>query len=221
MRDLVRVFLLTHARARSARRPAVASGSVSADAARTRSPRITAGSKRRRSRRIGALSHPVAILGPGVSLADFKGFPDSAAPRVDRCCRVGRAMDTVTMTDRHLRTVIADHSPDFIRTVSDRILSEPRLVVVATAESGFAALHCVGRSPSGPRADGRRDARNGRPRDDAKDQGPSRAAAGGVDDAARPGQHCADGTGRGSGRGHLQEELGESVECILRALGKS
>ena len=46
----------------------------------------------------------------------------------------------MTMTDRHLRTVIVDNNPDFIRTANERILSEPGLVVVATAESGFAAL---------------------------------------------------------------------------------
>jgi CheY-like chemotaxis protein len=52
-------------------------------------------------------------------------------------------MDTVTMTDRHLRTVVVDHSPDFIRAVCEQIQNEPGLIVVATAESGFAALIAV------------------------------------------------------------------------------
>ena len=44
---------------------------------------------------------------------------------------------------RYLRTVIVDDSPDFIRAACEWLESEPGIMVVATAESGYAALISV------------------------------------------------------------------------------
>ena len=47
--------------------------------------------------------------------------------------------DTVTLTSQYLRTVIVGDDPDFTRAACEWIESEPGLIVVATAGSGFAA----------------------------------------------------------------------------------
>jgi CheY-like chemotaxis protein len=49
----------------------------------------------------------------------------------------------VTSTVRYLRTVVVGASPDYTRAACEWIESEPGLVVVATAESGFASLIAV------------------------------------------------------------------------------
>ena len=125
------------------------------------------------------------------------------------------------MTDRHLRTVIADHSPDFIRTVSDRILSEPRLVVVATAESGFAALialdvlrpDLVLMGVAMPGMDGLETTRRIKARPE-----PPLVVLMTLHDPASIARMARDA---GADAVISKRELGESVECILRALGKS
>jgi len=53
------------------------------------------------------------------------------------------ATKTLKTTGSHLRTVIVDDSPDFIRAACASIEREPGLIVVATAHSGLAALIAV------------------------------------------------------------------------------
>jgi CheY-like chemotaxis protein len=49
----------------------------------------------------------------------------------------------VASTDRYFRTVVVADSPDFTRATCERIEHEPQLIVVATAESGLAAIMAV------------------------------------------------------------------------------
>jgi CheY-like chemotaxis protein len=47
------------------------------------------------------------------------------------------------LTGQYLRTIVVSDSPDFVRAACERIEREPGLIVVATAESGFASLIAV------------------------------------------------------------------------------
>lgn len=49
----------------------------------------------------------------------------------------------MTLKDRYCRTVIVSDSPEFIRAAYEWIESEPGLILVATADSGSAALTTV------------------------------------------------------------------------------
>jgi CheY-like chemotaxis protein len=54
-----------------------------------------------------------------------------------------RRGDSVTFKNRHLRIVFVSDNPDFVRAACESIESESGLIVVATAESGFASLIAV------------------------------------------------------------------------------
>jgi CheY-like chemotaxis protein len=147
-------------------------------------------------------------------------FPDGAALRPDGCSRrAGRVIDTVTLTGRYIRTVIVGDSADFVRAASASIENEPGLIVVATADNGFASLIVVDVlhpdlvviDAAMPGTDGVEAAR----RIKARPEPPAvvlitRDGSAEIAQAARE---------AGADAVISKRELDESAECILRALG--
>lgn len=125
----------------------------------------------------------------------------------------------MTSTGRSLRTIVVDESPDFVRAACERIEREPRLVVVATAGSGFAALIAVTTlrpdvvlmGVAMPGMDGLEATR----RIKANPDPPAVVLVTRHDPADIA------GAARIAGADAIisKRELGESAECILRALG--
>lgn len=85
------------------------------------------------------------LFDPGVFLAHFKGFPrwPIAAVRTMLSPGAGRATSTVTLTGQYIRTVIVADSPDLTRAACGWVENEPGVIVVATFDTGFAALVAV------------------------------------------------------------------------------
>jgi CheY-like chemotaxis protein len=127
----------------------------------------------------------------------------------------------VTVAGRHLRTVVVDHNPDFIRAVCEQIQNEQGLIVVATAESGFAALISVDvlhpdlvlMGVAMPGMDGLEATRRIKARPE-----PPRVVLMTLHDAAGMARVARDG---GADAVVSKRELSESAACILRALDGS
>lgn len=126
----------------------------------------------------------------------------------------------MTVAERSFRTVVVDESPDFIRAACACIERESRLIVVATAESGFAALIAVNvlrpdlvlMGVAMPGMDGIEATR----RIKAQPTPPAVVLVTRHDPADIA------GAARIAGADAIvsKRELGESAECILRALGE-
>lgn len=114
-----------------------------------------------------------------------------------------------------------DHNPDFIRAVCEQIQNEQGLIVVATAESGFAALISVDvlhpdlvlMGLAMPGMDGLEATRRIKARPE-----PPRVVLMTLHDAAGMARVARDGGADGV---VSKRELNESAACILRALDGS
>jgi DNA-binding NarL/FixJ family response regulator len=124
----------------------------------------------------------------------------------------------VTLTNPYLRTVFVSDSPDFTRAACAWIESEPGLMVVATAASGFAAIIAVDvlrpelvlMDVSAPGMDGAEATRRIKARPE-----PPTVVWITLHDPAEITQTARDA---GADAVISKRELSESTECILRAL---
>ena len=143
--------------------------------------------------------------------------PSSPAGRCSP--RAAWVIDTVIMNRRFLRTVVVSDCPDFIRAACESIEREPRLIVVATAESGLGSLMAVDVlhpdlvliDVATPGTDGVEATRTVR----ARREPPAVVLI----TLHAPADIAAAARGAGANAVISKRELGESAECILRALG--